>query len=74
MTGRAMTVALVTCLAAVAVSVSAGEVTGFTLIDAHNDLNCEDWRDRQTMWNQTRHALAFFREHVPFAETKPADD
>ena len=41
---------------------------------AHNDLTCEDWRSRQIMWDQTRHALAFFREHLPFAEMTPADD
>ena len=40
---------------------------------AHNDLNCEDWRSRQNMWNQTRHALTFFQEHLPFAGMVPAD-
>lgn len=33
---------------------------------AHNDLNCEDWRSRENLWNQTRHAVAFFHEHLPF--------
>lgn len=39
----------------------------------HNDLNCEDWRSRDRMWDQTRHALDFFQQHLPFAEMKPAD-
>jgi hypothetical protein len=40
---------------------------------AHNDLNCEDWRSRENMWRQTRIALAFFREHLPFWEMTPDD-
>ena len=36
------------------------------------DLNCEDWRSRDKMWDQTRFALAFFREHLPFWEMEPA--
>lgn len=40
----------------------------------HMDLNCEDWRSRDVMWNQTRHALEFFREHLPFWEMWPAND
>jgi hypothetical protein len=40
----------------------------------HNDLNCEDWRSRDRLWDQTRHALDFFQEHLPFAEMKPADE
>jgi len=39
----------------------------------NNDLNCEDWRSRDRMWEQTRIALDFFRKHLPFAEMKPAD-
>jgi hypothetical protein len=41
---------------------------------AHNDLRCEDWRSRDAMWDQTRHALQFFHRHLPFWEMKPADD
>ncbi len=26
----------------------------------HDDLDCEDWRSRHNMWNQTRYALEFF--------------
>lgn len=38
---------------------------------AHMDLNCEDWRSRDRMWDQTRHALEFFRAHLPFWEMTP---
>ncbi|MEZ5361132.1 MAG: DUF4038 domain-containing protein [Bryobacterales bacterium] len=34
----------------------------------HMDLNAEDWRSRQIMWDQTRHALEFFQTHLPFTE------
>jgi hypothetical protein len=40
----------------------------------HMDINCEDFRSRDTMWDQTRYALQFFRAHVPFWETEPAND
>jgi hypothetical protein len=36
------------------------------------DLNCEDWRSRDKMWDQTRHALEFFHRHLPFWEMEPA--
>ena len=37
----------------------------------HMDINCEDWRSRDTMWDQTRYALEFFQEHLPFHEMTP---
>jgi hypothetical protein len=37
----------------------------------HMDINCEDWRSRDRMWDQTRHALEFFRRHLPFWEMAP---
>ena len=40
----------------------------------HMDLNAEDWRSRQFMWDQTRHALEFFQRHLPFWEMKPANE
>ncbi|MCY4186980.1 MAG: DUF5060 domain-containing protein [Bryobacterales bacterium] len=40
----------------------------------HTDLNCEDWRSRDAMWDQTRHALEFFQRHLPFWEMLPAND
>ena len=41
---------------------------------AHNDLNAEDWRSRENMWAQTRHALEFFHAYLPFWEMETADD
>ncbi len=41
---------------------------------AHNDLNLEDFRSRDRMWDQTRHALEFFQRHLPFARMQPADE
>ena len=40
----------------------------------HMDLNCEDWRSRDVMWDQTRYALQFFHQHLPFWEMWPAND
>ena len=39
----------------------------------HMDLSCEDWRSRDVMWDQTRHALEFFHRHLPFWEMWPAN-
>ena len=41
---------------------------------AHNDLNCEDWRSRKAMWDQTRYALEFFQQYLPFDRMQPADE
>ena len=38
------------------------------------DLNCEDWRSRDRMWDQTRYALEFFQKNLPFAEMAPDND
>ena len=40
----------------------------------HMDLNCEDWRSRDLMWDQTRHALDFFQRYLPFHEMEPLAD
>lgn len=40
---------------------------------AHNDLNCEDWRSRERMWDQTRYALEFFHKYLPFERMSPDD-
>jgi len=40
----------------------------------HNDLNCENWRSRQHMWDLTRYALDFFHDHLPFARMKHHDE
>ncbi len=39
----------------------------------HNDLNAEDWRSRDQVWDDARHALTFFQEHLPFWEMMPND-
>jgi hypothetical protein len=38
----------------------------------HNDLNCEDWRARDRMWDQTRYALEFFGK-IPFDDMQSTD-
>ena len=40
----------------------------------HNDLNCEDWRSRDILWEQTNHAIKFFKNHLPYWEMSPADE
>ncbi len=40
---------------------------------AHMDINCEDWRSRDIMWDQTRYALEFFRKQLPFRQMAPND-
>ncbi|MCI4666534.1 MAG: DUF5060 domain-containing protein [Bacteroidia bacterium] len=34
----------------------------------HNDLNSEDWRQRDRLWELTAHARNFFERHLPFWE------
>lgn len=41
---------------------------------AHNDLNLEDWRSRDRMWDLTRYALDFFHRHIPFPEMESMDE
>ena len=41
---------------------------------AHNDLNCEDWRSRDHLWDLTRYAIEFFGDHLPFTEMKHSDN
>ena len=40
---------------------------------ANDDLGLETWRTRANLWAQTRHALAFFRDYLPFWEMQSAD-
>ena len=40
----------------------------------NNDLNCEDWRSREHMWDLTRYALEFFQRHLPFTEMHHHDE
>jgi len=37
------------------------------------DLETEDWRSHERMWDQTRHALDFFRRYLAFDEMQPDD-
>lgn len=39
----------------------------------HGDLNCEDWRSRDALWDQTRIALDFFRDYLSLQEMKSSD-
>ncbi len=38
-----------------------------------NDLNAENWRSRNNMWEQTYHAKSFF-DAIPYPEMSPMDD
>lgn len=41
---------------------------------AHSDLSCQDFRSRDTWWEQCRHAHDFFQaQHLPFADMQNAD-
>ncbi len=40
----------------------------------HNDLNCEDWRSRDHLWDLTRYALEFFHQYLPFTEMQHHDE
>jgi hypothetical protein len=40
----------------------------------HMDINLEDFRSRDRMWDQTRYALEFFQKHLPFADMEPDDE
>ena len=40
----------------------------------HTDLNCEDWRSRDILWDQTRHALDFFNNYLPSERMVSNDD
>ncbi len=40
----------------------------------NNDLNLEDFRSRQNMWSQTRIAVRFFQDYLPFFRMESADE
>ena len=40
---------------------------------ANSDLGLETWRTRNNLWDQTRFAVTFFHEHLPFWEMESAD-
>jgi hypothetical protein len=37
----------------------------------HSDLNCEDWRSREKVWEFSRYALELFQNHLPFYDMHP---
>ncbi len=37
----------------------------------HNDLNSEDWRQRDRLWELTNYATNFFEEYLPYWEMEP---
>lgn len=41
---------------------------------AHNDINLEDFRSRDQVWRQTRIAVDFFQQHLPFTDMQSADE
>lgn len=41
---------------------------------ANNDLNAEDFRPRERMYAQTKHAVDFFQKYLPFATMDSRDD
>ena len=40
----------------------------------HSDLSCEDWRSRDNLWDQTRIALEFFHNYLPFENMVNSDE
>jgi hypothetical protein len=38
------------------------------------DINCEDFRSRDKMWDQTRYALEFFHANLPFWDMEPDNE
>lgn len=40
----------------------------------HNDLNAQDWRSRDNLWDQTRYAKDFFKELLPYWEMTNQDN
>lgn len=41
----------------------------------HSDLTCQDWRSREAMWDQSRHALNFFKKHkLPLENMHPMNE
>lgn len=39
----------------------------------NNDINCENWRSRENLWDQSYIAWKFFQDQLPFEEMQPAD-
>ncbi|MGM0532223.1 MAG: DUF5060 domain-containing protein [Bacteroidota bacterium] len=42
--------------------------------EEHNDLNAEDWRSRDALWDYTRYAMDFYRDNdIPFWDMETAN-
>ncbi|MEM6844806.1 MAG: DUF5060 domain-containing protein [Bacteroidota bacterium] len=46
----------------------------FGYLFGNSDLGLETWRTRNNMWDQTRYAVSFFHDNLPFWEMETADD
>ena len=49
---------------------AAGVEWYFGANNRYNDLNAEDWRSRDRLWELTGYAMNFFQEHLPYWEMK----
>lgn len=38
-----------------------------------NDLSSEDWRMRENLWKQTKYALDFFEQYLPYTDMQPCN-
>lgn len=46
----------------------------FGYVNPHHDLSAQDYRPWERVWNFTRHAVEFYRDHLPFTEMQPANN
>jgi hypothetical protein len=46
----------------------------FGYLYANNDLDCENWRSRDHMWDMTRFAVEFFQDYVTFPKMSHHDE
>jgi hypothetical protein len=53
---------------------AAGVEWYFGANNRYHDLNTEDWRSRDRLWELTGYALSFFQEHLPYWEMQPNHD
>jgi hypothetical protein len=52
----------------------AGTEWYFGYMYENNDLNCENWRSRDHLWDMTRFAVEFFRSNISFAKMSHHDE
>ena len=53
---------------------AAGVEWYFGANNRYNDLNTEDWRSRDRLWELTKHAMDFFQDYLPYWEMRPSHD